>query len=166
MEKRISKKVNEYIEIFKDNIKQHIENTDLDIRQKSDILKFVYDSESITLTKEDFSKRKRSKSSVPQYLRCMAKKSCGEQCSRKRKDNNDFCGTHDKNRPNGIMDDNNKNNNILSKKQIWLEEINGIFYYIDDENNIYKTEDIIKNVINPKVIYKYIKTDNELKILK
>tara|TARA_B100000424_G_C22907492_1_gene482721 strand:+ start:317 stop:817 length:501 start_codon:yes stop_codon:yes gene_type:complete len=165
MEKRILKKVDEYIEIFKNNIKEHIEKTDIDFEQKSNILKFVYDLDNIALTKEDFCKRKRSKSTVPQYLRCMAKKSCGDQCSRKKQDNNDYCGTHDKNRPYGIIDDNIKNTNSLVKKQIWLEEINGISYYIDDENNVYKTEDIIKNVINPNVIYKYIRRDNELKIV-
>ena len=165
MEKRISKKLDEYIETFKNNIKDHIDTTDLNFEQKSNILKFVYDSESFNLTKEDFTKRRRSKSTVPQYLRCMAKKSCGNQCTRKKQDKNDFCGTHDKNRPYGIIDDNHTNHNSIFKQQIWLEEINGISYYIDDANNIYKTEDIIKNVINPKIIYKYIRTNNELKIV-
>ena len=43
----------------------------------------------------------------------------------------------------------------IKKKQIWAEEIKGICYYIDDTNNIYDHEDIIKNKENPKIIANY-----------
>jgi hypothetical protein len=37
-----------------------------------------------------------------------------------------------------------------------IEEVNGIVYYIDNYNNVYNTEDIMQNVMEPKVVGKYI----------
>ena len=161
MEKRISTKVNDYLDNFKLQIKTWVEEkNDVDFETKSDLLKFIYDFDSINLDKDDFIKRKRVKSIVPQYLRCMAKRANGEQCTRKKKDEACYCGTHDKNRPHGIIDKNDEDEQKLKKVEVWLQEINGILYYIDKDNNIYKTEDIISNKINPNIIAKF-KLDGE-----
>ena len=40
---------------------------------------------------------------------------------------------------------------------MWLQEIKGIKYYIDDNNNVYNNYDIINNVENPRIIAKYEK---------
>ena len=86
MEKRISIKINDYLDDFKNHIKLWIEKNDnIEFSTKSDLLKYIYDFNNISLEKEDFSKRKRIKSNVPQYLRCTAKRANGEQCSRKKK---------------------------------------------------------------------------------
>ena len=55
------------------------------------------------LTQEDFVKRKRIKNSVPLYERCMALKSNGKQCTRRKKGNCKFCGTHIKGTQNGVV---------------------------------------------------------------
>ena len=116
---------------------------------------FIYDYNNLTLDKDDFSKRKRIKSHVPHYLRCMAKRANGEQCTRKKKDDSCYCGTHDKNRPHGVVDKDDENDVKLKKMEVRLQDINGILYYIDKFNNIYKTDDIIENKVNPSVIAKY-----------
>ncbi len=86
MEKRVTSKINEYQDQFKSDIKDWIEqNSTIDFSSKSELLKFIYDYNSLTLEKEDFSKRKRVKSIVPHYLRCNAKRANGEQCTRKKK---------------------------------------------------------------------------------
>ena len=48
----------------------------------------------------------------------------------------------------------------LVKKQIqvWLEDFNGIMYWINDYGSIYDTSDVINNVENPRVIGKYEKS--------
>ena len=43
----------------------------------------------------------------------------------------------------------------LKKLAVWPQEINGILYYIDEYKNIYKTEDLVCNKLNPNVIAKY-----------
>ena len=86
MERKISEKINIHNENFKNSIKKWIEeNNSIDYCVKSEFLKFIYDFDGITLTKDDFIKRKRTKSTVPTYLRCNAKRACGEQCTRKKK---------------------------------------------------------------------------------
>jgi len=161
MEKRVSSKINDYLDVFKQDIKSWMEeNKNIDFKSKSDFLKFIYDYNNLTLEKDDFSKRKRIKSHVPHYLRCMAKRANGEQCTRKKKDDSCYCGTHDKNRPHGVVDKDDENDVKLKKMEVRLQDINGILYYIDKFNNIYKTDDIIENKVNPSIIAKY-KIDDE-----
>ena len=51
----------------------------------------------------------------------------GEQCTRK-KDDNDYCGTHDKNRPHGVISDQIKTEEKLNKVEVFIQDINGILY--------------------------------------
>jgi hypothetical protein len=44
--------------------------------------------------------------------------------------------------------------------QVFTQEIQGILYYIDNDENIYNTEDIINKVTNPRKVGKYI-VDNK-----
>ena len=39
--------------------------------------------------------------------------------------------------------------------EVHIQEINGILYYIDKNNNVYKTEDILCNSQNPSITAKY-----------
>ena len=167
MEKRINDKILVYMDNMKSSIKSYIEDNDnMLFDDKSELVKFVYDLDRLQITKEDFAKRKRSKSVVPYYARCVAKKACGEQCTRKKQTGSEFCGTHDKNRPHGVVTsetDVGTTKNI--EIEIWMQEINGIIYYIDKNNNIYKTEDIKENSKNPQIIAKYEKENDVYKFL-
>lgn len=163
MEKRIISKVDEYVQEFKKDVKEYLDDSNLnhlDYDDKSKLLKFIYDYDKLTLDKNDFAKRKRVKSVVPFYQRCMAKRANGEQCTRKKKDASCYCGTHDKNRPHGEIDKNNTETDVkLKKLEVWLQDINGVMYYIDKFNNVYNTTDIINNKVNPEVYAKYSVND-------
>ena len=165
MEKRICKKIDNHMDEFKGAIKVWVEDEEkIPHSVKSDFLKFIYDFDVLSLDKDDFMKRKRVKSVVPQYERCNAKRANGEQCTRKRKLDLCFCGTHEKGRPHGEIDDQQKTNNVKNI-EVWVQDIKGIHYYIDDFGNIYKTEDIISNKTNPSIIAKYAKQGNEYNII-
>jgi len=167
MEKRINDKVSVYVDTFKSTIKTYIEdNKNMQFDDKSELLKMVYDLDRLQITKEDFAKRKRCKSVVPFYNRCIAKKACGEQCTRKKQTSSEFCGTHDKNRPHGVINSNMGEETVKNiELEIWLQEINGINYFIDKNNNIYKSEDIIHNSKTPQIIAKYEKEGNVYKFV-
>jgi hypothetical protein len=158
MEKRINKKLETYITDFKQNLRDKLDSTNfLDIeKDKNNIIQYIYEYERLNITKEDFSKRKRVKNMVPLFDRCCAKRASDEQCTRKKRCDSNYCGTHDKNRPHGEINECDKEENILKKVEIWIQEINGIVYYIDGKNNIYKTEDILCNSQNPSIIAKYV----------
>lgn len=167
MEKRIEQKISVFINEFKNDIKSKLENNhEIDYNVKSDLLKYIFDYSNLVLEKEDFTKRKRVKSCVPQYLRCMAKRASGEQCTRKKKEGYDYCGTHDKNRPHGVVNDIVVDNSNKEKREVWIQEINGIIYYIDNKNNIYKTEDIMSNNESPSIIGNYYIEDNKYYLVK
>jgi len=127
------------------------------------LTKFVYEYEKLKLTKEDFMKRKRVKNMVPIQQRCLAKRANGEQCTRKKKEGCDYCGTHTKGVPCSIMDDEKDGDKPKLNQQnvnIWVQNIKGIEYFIDGSQNVYKHEDVINNSTNPRIIAKYLKSES------
>lgn len=158
MERRVAKKLDSHFSEFKNDIKNWFQENSCEIignSNKSAFLQYIFDYDSVSLNKEDFQKRKRIKNVVPQYDRCCAYRANNEQCTRRKKDGSNYCGTHIKGTPHGIVSSTDVSDVKIKKKQIWAEEIKGICYYIDDSNNVYDHEDIIKNKENPKIIAKY-----------
>ena len=168
MEKRVAKKVDEYITNFKQEIKQLILHYNIhDAENGKLLLQSILDKPNISLTPEDFVKRQRAKNIVNIQDRCTAKRANGELCSRKKKKEQPFCGTHCKGIPYGCINDlselslnlchlstshNNTQNNSLKKINIYTIDINGIIYYIDDNRNTYSMEDIMNSKVNPQII--------------
>jgi hypothetical protein len=158
MERRLNKKAEGYITTFKDSIREQASQIGLiKNEQTNQLLQYIYDYDRLSFVKEDFQKRKRVKNFVPIYDRCCARRATEEQCTRRRKDDSEYCGTHMKGTPHGIIDNQNETKTTTQKIEVWAQDIQGIVYYIDKTNNVYDTADIIKNQLNPKIIAKYIK---------
>ena len=166
MEKRIKQKVDNYFKNYNNDLLDWCKNNNDNNNNISyaGILEYIETKNNFCLEDSDFQKRKRSKNIIPQYIRCCAKRANGEQCTRKKKDDICYCGTHEKNRPHGTIDDIIGSVN-LKKKEVWLEDINGILYYIDSDNNVYNNEDILNNVTNPGILYKYKVINNKYSII-
>ena len=165
MERRLNKKINDYVHEFKTNLVGKIQ-TMSDTENNSEmteLINYVYQYNNFELNKDDFMKRKRVKSMVPVYERCCAKRASGEQCTRRKKDECQYCGTHSKGTPHGIMSDQEP---VTTTKKVDVNaiDIKGIVYYLDDNGNVYDTEDVIANVKNPRIIAKYEKNGDEYSI--
>ena len=159
MERRLNKKLEAYIASFKDSIKDKATQMGMTKDEKvSQLLQYIYDFERLTFLNEDFQKRKRVKNFVPIYDRCCAKRASNEQCTRRKKEGSEYCGTHLKGTPHGIVDTQNEQKNTTHKVEVFAQDIQGIVYYIDKNNNVYQAEDIAMNKVNPKIIAKYVKT--------
>ena len=170
MERRIGSKIDAYIIEFKDAISSKISELGTSSTDPSNaplenlckqLTSFVYEYEKLKLVKEDFMKRKRVKNMVPIQQRCLAKRANGEQCTRKKKEGCDYCGTHTKGVPCSIMDQNESDAPKPNQESIniWVQNIKGIEYFIDGSNNVYKHEDVINNSTNPRIIAKCAKND-------
>ena len=161
MENKINKKLETYIRQFKDDISSHLNALNINIveHDKELVLSYINNYAILQLDPVDFMKRKRIASLTSMHDRCIAKKASGDQCTRKRKEDKCFCGTHEKSQPHGIVkiEDNKP---TLKKCDVIIKEIQGIFYYIDNNGNVYDTSDILSNIINPKIIASYIVKDN------
>uniref|UniRef100_A0A6C0LF96 Uncharacterized protein n=1 Tax=viral metagenome TaxID=1070528 RepID=A0A6C0LF96_9ZZZZ len=159
MERRINKRIEGYITTFKDELREKILNFDAENEMsKNQLIQYIYDYERLTLEKDDFMKRKRVKNVVPFFDRCCAKRANGEQCTRRKKEGDEYCGTHMKGTPHGVAESQNEVKDQNQKIEVWAQDIQGIIYYIDKTGNVYQAEDIISNKTNPKIIAKYIKT--------
>ena len=153
MEKKANAKITNYVDEMRLNVITKIQQGE----NNESLISYIQDYPLFTLDSEDFTKRKRVKNKIPLGDRCCAKRADGGQCTRRKKNDQDnYCGTHMKGTPHGTI------NVIVSdlvgvKKEVWVEEIGGIMYYLDNNNNIYNTEDVMSNRENPKIIAKWRK---------
>ena len=158
MEKRLNKKLELWITGFKDNIREKASQIGISKNdQTNQLIQYIYDYDRLSFGKEDFQKRKRVKNVVPFFDRCCAKRANNEQCTRRKKDDIEYCGTHMKGTPHGVIDNQSESKPNTQKIEVWAQDIQGIIYYIDKSFNVYQAEDIIVNKLNPKIIAKYIK---------
>ena len=160
MEKRLNIKFETYITEFKNSVRDKINKLNFKETEKSsELVGYVYDYERLVFEKEDVCKRKRIKNAVPVVNRCNAKRANGEQCTRRRMETHEFCGTHVKGIPHGLIGscDNGSSSTEPAKRKVELvaHEICGIVYYIDDSNNVYSTEDVMSDKENPRIVARY-----------
>ena len=181
MERKINKKIDEAFTNYKQEIKTGIVGAITAINCKIDetpgllmssvkqtvqtelmnLLQELYDQPILKLDKTDFQKRKRVKNVVPLHDRCVACRASGEQCTRRRKGDSEYCGTHIKGTPHGIISKEKQDSepkSTVKKVSVWAQDIKGIIYYIDDSNNVYETSAILQGTDNPKIIAKYQKS--------
>lgn len=153
MEKKANAKITNYVDEMRLNVITKIQQGETN----ESLISYIQEYPLFSLDSEDFTKRKRVKNKIPLGDRCCAKRADGGQCTRRKKNDQDnYCGTHMKGTPHGTI------NVIVSdlvgvKKEVWVEEIGGIMYYLDNNNNVYNAEDIMSNRTNPKIIAKWEK---------
>lgn len=154
MEKRVIQKANENITAFKQHVLEQLKQG-LPLEEIATQLEAY---EPTLLNRADFVKRNRLKNSIPMEERCIAKSAKNDQCTRRRKEGHTCCGTHSKGVPHGLM---NTEEVKTTQKEIWVEDIQGILYYLDEEKNVYKTEDVEKKMVNPAIIATWTKVGAE-----
>ena len=110
MNKRVNDKVSMYLVEMKGNLRNIIQQvmdgpdaSDEQRKKVADLIGYIYEYPRLVLSEEDFAKRKREKNLIPLLNRCCAVRSCGSQCTRKRKDSSEFCGPHYKGTPHGCI---------------------------------------------------------------
>ena len=158
MEKRISTKIDAYVSELKTNVRNKILSMNLEKDQMNELAEFITEYSRLSLDKDDFIRRKRVKNAIPQNNRCNALRANGEQCTRRRRDDCEFCGTHYKGTPHGLVNGDEVGVAQECAKQnveLVVEDIGGIVYYLDKNNNVYNTEDVLRGTENPAVIGKY-----------
>lgn len=157
MEKHVNQKCCDYIHKFKKDLKDILNNENIDITQETlyKLTNYLDSYPIMTLNKEDFVKRKRQKNQVPYFDRCIAKRANYEQCTRKKKKESDFCGTHKKGQPHGVISHDEEETIKKKKVIVWAQEIKGMYYYIDDVGNVYEMKDIQEGIENPRIRSKY-----------
>jgi len=166
MERKLNRRIADYVSEFKNEIKKKAVQLDFYEKDKIEsLVSFVYEFDRLTLSIDDVSKRKRLKNSIPSLNRCHAKKANGEQCTRKQKTGCVYCGTHEKGTPHGMVSNEEDVNaqNIVTL-EVFAEEIGGIVYYIDKQNNVFHTPDIMNEKQNPRIIAKYVYDNGEYHI--
>lgn len=115
--------------------------------------------------------KKRNRRILPSELQCMGRKLDGEQCTRGRRDNSDYCKSHEKKLAYGRIDEpfkckevhkrgrkkNNLNNDYICTH---MEVIDGKNYLVDNKNFVYTF-----NINNPEFLGIYDNVSSSIKPL-
>jgi hypothetical protein len=160
MEKKVQGKLNDFLKSFKEDVENKVEELGISEDSKSELISYIH-SYGPTLLENVFQKQKRAHTTFPSSLRCISNRSDGQQCSRRKKDGCEYCGTHSKGSPYGTFQEQLP---TITKTEVWAQEIGGIYYYLDYVNNVYSTEDIVNNKMNPRIIAKYEKKGDNYSI--
>lgn len=156
MEKRVQDKVTEHINAIKSTLSQWATENMEDERLRQQLLNLIAAQTTVELKKEDFSRRRRTTNNVPKFNRCSARLHAGTQCTRRKRDGCDFCGTHMRGQPYGIFAEGDGGGGDEPEKvSVDTVSIKGISYYIDDIGNVYHPQDVIDGKVNPRVIARY-----------
>jgi hypothetical protein len=141
MENRIKKKVAGYTNQFKDDLIKEINKLNDEAGNTQKLLGFITNYSRINFNDDDFSKRKRVKNHVPEYDRCGAKRADGLQCTRRKKCDHSYCGTHLKGTPHGEI----TVSMVKQKKKVELSLVNvaGIVHYVDETGKQYSAESVL-----------------------
>ena len=100
-------------------------------------------------------KKKKKKNKLEPSLLCMARKQDGNQCTRRRKGCEEYCGKHIKNRRFGRIDEHSNNIDKLAENDnyimTWVEIFEGDEYLVDSNNVVYS-----RDITSPKIVGKKI----------
>lgn len=165
----------EYIIQFKNDIQSkiraleviHSASTEAERDKIRELMEYIYEYPKLMINKQPHAKPCAngklpctSQTKLEPDQICIAKRSDGQQCTRKKKKNCDFCGTHAKIVQMQAEKQTTSDAVAVHKMEISAEDIHGIIYYIDKYNNVYHTEDVLEGVENPRIIAKAIKHGN------
>ena len=92
VETRLNARISEYFDTMKKGFEDVIERVD-NSNDQTMLKEFMNSIKPFSITQDDLLKRKRVKNIVPYFDRCLGKKSNGTQCTRRRKDGSELCGT-------------------------------------------------------------------------
>lgn len=163
-EKRLTTKCDEYMVKLKADLVAKGAELGIVMDEKYEQwIQYLYDYERLEITKDDLDKKKRAHTNIPLYDRCSAYRWDNKQCTRRRKDGSEYCGTHIKGMIHGKVE--GEEEEECEKAEVWLEDISGIMCYVDSKGNIYNSADIIENK-KAKKIGKYEKKDDKYVFVK
>jgi len=150
--KQINSQIEAHTSAFKDSIRNRMLELGFDQDQRTnELMEFIYEYPRLVIEKIENAKKSRVKPDIDSDKRCIAYRADSLQCSRRKKQGCDYCGTHEKGIPNGYVMNETKPP-TTTKLVVIAREIDGIVYYIDELQNVYKTEDVMNNVENPTMI--------------
>ena len=165
MERRINIVIADYIKKMKSDTLKYAQQLNITGNNGvQDVLQFVSDYERLELKEEHFAKRQRIKHVVSPEKRCNGRRGEGTQCTRRKQDGKEYCGTHMKTSAlcelvssDASASTSSMETSLTKTLEVWSEEIKGIMYYVDAKGTIYDAEDVVCNKSSPRVLGTYNK---------
>lgn len=146
MDTDINNQVANFICEFKNDIKFKALSLSLPEADKLALVEYIFDYPRFQVNLSKYEKKKREPKKIPPINeRCTAKRSNGEQCSRRKKKHYEFCGTH-------LNQYDTPSQPSLLEKELVATNVNGILHYVGEKGFVFAPEDVLKGTVNPKLV--------------
>lgn len=116
-----------------------------------EIMAYISIQDLCLLDNKNVIKSRRVKKEISVNEQCNATRMDGQRCTRRKKQDGHFCGTHI-NCPAPTEFNSVDNVPSITDKVVFAIDIQGIIYYIDENLNVYNTEDVLNDVVDPVII--------------
>lgn len=156
MEQKVQSIVDAYFADFREYMKNCAQTDD----ERNEISQKIDAFPPLILKHADFYVKKEAPI-VEEKDRCVAKRADNTQCTRRKKKGCELCGTHVKGTPYGLIE---LNDGRKKEIVVQVKEVKGIPYYVDADNRVYNTEDVLESRENPRIVGKYITETNSIEI--
>lgn len=164
IEATINKRTEEYLLAFKQEVKNKATCLDFmsaDRGKLASLLEYIYEYPRLVFTEDELHKPKRSKQvNIAMGCRCIAIRTTGDQCTRKRRLNSSYCGTHHKTHKEPEVNMEIEENIAVPDTftiEVFTEDVQGIVYYIDLAGNVYNTEDVLMKKKDPRIVARAVR---------
>ena len=146
MDTDINNQVAKFLCEFKNDIKFKVLSLSLSQSDKLALVEYIFDYPRFQVNLSKYEKKKREPKKIPPTNeRCTAKRSNGEQCSRRKKKHYEFCGTH-------LNHSETPSQPSLIEKELVATNVNGILHYVGEKGLVFAPEDVLKGTVNPKLV--------------
>ena len=146
MDTDLNNQVANFICEFKNDLKVKTLSLSLPQADKLELVEYIYNYPRFQVNLSKYEKKKREPKKIPPINeRCTAKRSNGEQCSRRKKKHFEFCGTH-------LNHSDAPSQPSLIEKELVATNVNGILHYVGEKGLVFSPEDVLRGSVNPKHI--------------
>ena len=141
----------EILQNFHDGLVDKMKSVYIQSEVISEVMDYVTNHDLFLSENEDIKKSRRVKKEVSMNDQCNATRIDGKRCTRRKKQDVQYCGTH-LNCSSHIEFNSVDIVCPIKDKTVSAIDVQGIIYYIDADLNVYNTEDVIKEVLDPSII--------------
>ena len=148
------------LDTFSNGLICKLNSLHIDKDKTLEIIKYISEQSIFNLQNDGLKKTHRTKKTITTDEQCKATRIDGNRCTRKKRNGLHYCGTH-LNCTSYTEFNTIEITRPTIDKSVSAIDIQGIIYYIDLDLNVYNTEDVMNEILDPSIIGKACK-NNEI----
>ena len=146
------------LDSFSNDLICKLKSLHIDTEKISEIMNYISEQSIFNIQNDVSKKTHRTRKTISISEQCNATRIDGNRCTRRKRTDLHYCGTH-LNCTSYTEFNTMEPIRPIIDKSVSAIDIQGIIYYIDLDLNVYNTEDVLNDVVDPSIIGKASKNN-------